>query len=144
MRATPDFPIDELTVIAWPDEVIDQIGHDARSRYVETFWLGVLGPSATWLLRRIAGDLEASPSGFTMNMTEMAHCIGVGGISKNSPFVKALGRLCQFEIAQLQAPTVLAVRRRIPSLSRRHVARLAVSMQEEHTRWQKQQLEHAS
>ncbi len=39
------FPIDRLTVEAWPDPVIDQLGHDPRSAYVERFWLGVLGPS---------------------------------------------------------------------------------------------------
>ena len=40
-----------LQVLPWSDPVIDQLGYDPRSRYVERFWLGILGPSATWLMR---------------------------------------------------------------------------------------------
>ena len=141
MRAVPEFPTDQLTVIAWPDDVIDRIGHDARSRYVETYWLGVLGPSATWLLRRIADELEASPSGYVMNIAETANCIGVGGVTKNSPFIRTLGRLCQFDMAQMQSPEILAVRRRVPTLARRHLVRLSISLQDEHARWLKDQLQ---
>ena len=38
-----------LAIRPWPDPVIDAVGHDPRSSYVEHFWLGVLGPSTTWL-----------------------------------------------------------------------------------------------
>ncbi len=144
MKAAPSFPVEHLTVIAWPDETIDLVGHDARARYVETYWLGILGPSATWLLRRMADELEASPSGFIMNMPEMAQSLGVGGIGKNSPFIRALGRLVQFEMAQLQAGNILAVRRRVPSLSRRHVLRLTDDLRQKHDFWEKQQLTRAS
>ena len=34
-----------LTVTPWADPVIDTLGHDPRSPYVERFWLGILGPS---------------------------------------------------------------------------------------------------
>lgn len=44
--AIPDLSTDLLTIRPWPDEVIDALGHDPRSAYVERFWLGVLGPSA--------------------------------------------------------------------------------------------------
>ncbi len=33
-----------LTIRPWPDSVIDSLGHDPRSHYVETYWLGILGP----------------------------------------------------------------------------------------------------
>jgi hypothetical protein len=36
-----------LPVRPWPDPVIDALGHDPRSAYVERFWLGILGPSTT-------------------------------------------------------------------------------------------------
>ena len=41
-----DIPSDtpSLFVAPWPDPVIDQVGHDPRSVYVERFWLGILGP----------------------------------------------------------------------------------------------------
>jgi hypothetical protein len=35
-----------LRVEPWPDPVIDEVGHDPRSAYVETFWLQVLGPTS--------------------------------------------------------------------------------------------------
>jgi len=33
-----------ITVKPWHDPVVDVLGHDPRSRYVETFWLPALGP----------------------------------------------------------------------------------------------------
>ena len=48
-----------LRVVPWPDPIIDQLGFDPRSSYVETYWLGTLGPSTTWLLRRIAHGFDA-------------------------------------------------------------------------------------
>jgi hypothetical protein len=35
-----------LEIRAWTDEVVDVVGHDPRSPYVERFWLGMLGPSS--------------------------------------------------------------------------------------------------
>jgi len=31
-----------IRVMPWPDPVLDAIGHDPRSWYVETFWLPTL------------------------------------------------------------------------------------------------------
>jgi hypothetical protein len=136
VRAVPTFPTEKLTIIAWPDEVIDRVGHDARSRYVETFWLGVLGPSTTWLLRHLVDELELRPSGFVMQLGPTASRIGVGMKGgRHSPFTRALGRLVQFEMAQLQGPDLFAVRRRVPSLSRRHIQRLPEQLQIEHADW---------
>ena len=36
-----------LAVRPWPDPVIDALGHDPRSAYVEQYWLGILGPPTT-------------------------------------------------------------------------------------------------
>jgi len=36
-----------LTIRAWEDPVVDALGHDPRSEYVERFWLPVLGPPST-------------------------------------------------------------------------------------------------
>src|SRR3954469_10018177 len=64
--AIPDLSTDVLTIRPWPDEVIDALGHDPRSAYVERFWLGVLGPSAIWLLRRLGAGLDAPPPRFAL------------------------------------------------------------------------------
>src|SRR5687768_3732471 len=59
-----DLPADGLLVIhGWPDPVIDALGHHPCSSYVETFWLGILGPSTTFLLRHLVTTLEAQPDG---------------------------------------------------------------------------------
>ena len=57
-----------LTVQPWPDPVIDAVGHEVRSPYVERFWLGLLGPvvhlapaPAGRRARRRARGLRARP-----------------------------------------------------------------------------------
>jgi hypothetical protein len=137
MRAMlPPLTTDTLHVQPWPDAVIDAVGHDPRSTYVERFWLGVLGPSTTWLLRRMATALEVSPAGFDLPLAETARALGLGGDGKHSPFVRALSRCCQFELAQSGGDGVLAVRRKLPPLSRRQLVHLPDAVQAEHEAWQ--------
>ena len=137
----PEAATATLTVRPWPDPVIDAVGHDPRSRYVEQFWLGVLGPSTTWLLRRLAAELEAQPAGFDLPLADTARALGLGDKGgKHSPFVRALGRCVQFELARPDGETALAVRRKIPPLSRRQVMRLPATLQEAHLRWQDDEL----
>jgi hypothetical protein len=38
-------PDTTIVVRPWIDPVVDEDGFDPRSRYVELFWLGVLGPT---------------------------------------------------------------------------------------------------
>ena len=132
---------DTLQIRPWPDPVIDAVGHDPRSHYVEEFWLGILGPSTTWLLRRVAAGLEANPSGFTMTLADTATALGLGSKGgRHSPFMRALGRVCQFDLGQLQDECTLAVRRKLPPLNRRQVERLPDMLRDAHTRWQEEQL----
>ena len=42
---------DPLHITPLADPVVDSLGFDPRSAYVEHFWLGVLGPSAIWAAR---------------------------------------------------------------------------------------------
>ena len=54
MPATDFAPTEPtLMVVPWHDPVVDPVGFDVRSTYVELFWLNILGPSATWALRRL-------------------------------------------------------------------------------------------
>ncbi|HEY2331602.1 MAG TPA: hypothetical protein VGH94_06755, partial [Acidimicrobiales bacterium] len=120
-----------LEIRAWHDEVVDQLGFDPRSPYVERFWLGVLGPSTVWLLRRVAAGLEAHPTGFSLPLADTARALGLGGDGASSPFARALRRCCQFDMARAEGPGVLAVRRHLPPLARRHLQRLPESVQAE-------------
>ncbi|MGH9071673.1 MAG: hypothetical protein ACRDX8_11035 [Acidimicrobiales bacterium] len=124
---------DKLRICAWPDPVIDTLGHDPRSAYVETYWLGILGPSTTWLARRLVAGLEAEPKGYELDLAECARCLGLGDRGgRHSPFRRALVRLTQFELAQSRGPETLAVRRRIPPINRHQAARLPDSLRATH------------
>lgn len=130
-----------VRIVAWPDEVIDNLGVDPRSAYVEKFWLSALGPSTTWLLRHIATELDARPGGFELDLTETAQRLGLGHKGgRNSPFSRALGRLAHFDLARPHGVDVLDVRRKVPPLNLRQVRHLTPALQAEHQRWQQDQL----
>jgi hypothetical protein len=137
------FECDTLTVRPWADDVIDSLGFDPRAPYVERFWLGVLGPSTTWLLRRIAAGFDQHPDGFEMPLGETALALGLGDRGgRHSPFLRTVNRMIQFELARVTMPGggELAVRRRLPPLNRRQTARLSPALQAAHERWQADQL----
>jgi hypothetical protein len=125
-----------LRIVPWTDPVADPHGVHPCSRYVELYWLGVIGPSTTWLLRRLSYGLEVRRDGFDIDLGETARCLGLGErMGKNSPFRRALQRLCTFELARPHGPGGLAVRTRIPPLPLRHLSRLPEPLQASHRRW---------
>jgi hypothetical protein len=88
------------------------------------------------LLRRLSYGLEVRRDGFDIDLAETAKCLGLGGrMGKNSPFRRALQRLCTFELARPHGPGALAVRTRIPPLPLRHLSRLPEPLQTSHRRW---------
>lgn len=141
MQPLMTFVSDTLVVRPWPDDVIDRVGFDPRAAYVEQFWLGVLGPSTTWLLRRIAAAFDHAPEGFTLPLGDTARAIGLGDRGgRHSPFLRSVNRVIQFELAAPTGPEELSVRRFLPPLTRRQLVRLSPQMQDEHARWQEEQL----
>lgn len=135
LRPTDDARARSIIVRPWVDPVVDDNGFDARSRYVETFWLGVLGPTATWLLRRLIAGLEQSHDGYDLDLDTTAQAMGLSFTSgRSSPFSKALERCVMFGLAH-PIDGGLAVRRRIPPVSIRHLRRMPDSLQVAHARW---------
>ncbi len=135
------FTTDTLRVTPWADGVIDALGFDPRSPYVERFWLGILGPSTTWLLRRVAAGFDRDPDGFELDLAETARSLGLGDRGgRHSPFLRSVNRTIQFGMALSTGPGELAVRRRVPPLARRQVERLSPALQDAHRRWQEAQL----
>ncbi|MDQ6782893.1 MAG: hypothetical protein M3063_05510 [Actinomycetota bacterium] len=135
------YPSETLSISAWPDDVIDRIGFDPRSAYVEQFWLAILGPSTTWLLRRLAAAFDEQPGGFELPLAETARALGLGDRGgRHSPFLRSVNRLVLFELAQPTAPDQLAVRRTLPPLNRRQLTRLDPERQAAHDAWQARQL----
>jgi hypothetical protein len=125
-----------IAVEPWTDPVVDQLGHDPRSHYVERFWLATLGPSTVWLLRRLADGLDHQPEGFSLDLQDTARSIGVGlRGGRSSPFFRSVDRSCRFGAARFVAQDTLAVRRKLPPLNQRQVARLPTALQREHAQW---------
>ncbi|MFN3255001.1 MAG: hypothetical protein ACE37B_04850 [Ilumatobacter sp.] len=119
----------------WLDPLVDELGHDPRSIYVEQFWLGVLGPTATWLLRRLVSELEQRPDGYRVDLADLARSMGLSYTpGRSSPFAKALQRCTMFGLAH-QTSDGLAVRRRVPEIAQRHLRRLPSSVQLQHAEW---------
>ena len=145
MGRTGSSPMDRtdiptLHIVPWADPVADPHGMHPCSRYVELYWLGIIGPSTTWLLRRLTYGLEVHGDGFDLHLPDTARALGLGDkMGKNSPFRRALARLVTFELARSQGPGELAVRQHIPPLPLRHLSRLPDSLQRSHRRWSAEQ-----
>ncbi len=124
----------------WLDPVVDRHGFDARSPYVETFWLGILGPSTTLLIRLLAAGFYRSPNGFDLDTGDTARMLGLGSpSSRHAPFVRTVARCVAFGVARQQSDhdgaVTLAVRRCLPPLPRRHLERLPAELQRRHEQW---------
>ncbi len=132
---SPQLSAPSIIVRPWLDPVVDDDGFDPRSRYVEVFWLGVLGPTATWLVRRLVAGLERSPEGYELDLQATAREMGLSYTTgRSSPFSKALQRCVMFGLAH-PIDGGLAVRRRIPPISFRHLRRMPDSVQATHASW---------
>jgi len=124
-----------VRVRPWDDPLVDRRGHDPRSVYVEQFWLSVLGPTATWLLRRLVAGFDHHPDGYELDVPSAARSLGLS-VTKGwaSPFAKALQRCVMFGVVQ-RLPDEWVVRRRVPLISQRHLLRLPVELQTAHQQW---------
>ena len=111
--------------------------YPAASGYVERYWLPVLGPSATWALRRL-GPLAAtttSAAPVAVALRELAAELGLGAVDGSSARVRAaLDRLVRFHVAASPAPDVLLVAPSVPPISPGSLRRLPVYLQEAHPR----------
>jgi hypothetical protein len=129
-----------LDVVPWDDPVVDALGHPPRSTYVERFWLSILGPTATWLVRHLDARLEDGGGTATLDLAATAEALGLGGgTGRNSPVVRSLARCHQFGIVRGARGGGLsggiAVRRALPPLTRHQITRLPLALQAEHDAW---------
>lgn len=131
---------DSVVVVLWPDAEVMSNGHEARSAYVERFWLGLLGPSTTWLWRRLVRGLDECPGGYRIQLADTARALGLGaGTGRNSMIVRSLDRMVQFGAAHRDGD-VVEVRTHLPELSARQLRRLPPAVQQAHRRWLDDQL----
>lgn len=136
LRTDLALPTDHLHVTALHDPVVDLLGHDLRSSYVERFWLPILGPTTTLLLRHMAVRFDDQPEGFDLPLLDTAAALGLGSkAGRNSPFLRALARATKFQVAQAVGHGALAVRQRVAPLTRSQTERLPAPLRDEHDAW---------
>jgi hypothetical protein len=127
-----DLPTESIHISRWDDPVVDIDGHDLRSAYVERFWLTLLGPSTTFLIRRIAVELDRQPAGFDLHLVDTAKSLGLGlRGGMRGPFMRAISRTGQFNITRPVGPRALAARTRLATLTHRQAERLPEGLQAE-------------
>ena len=124
-----------LLIKPWHDPVVDTLGHDPRSRYVEQFWLPTLGPTALLLLRHLADRFDRDPEGVELTVVDTSHALGLGQREGSaSPIVRTLRRLTQFDLAcEDPMSDTVAVRRNVPPVNTRHLRRLPRDLQRART-----------
>src|SRR5438874_9160637 len=69
--------ITTMTVAPWDDVVVEAHGFGPASTYIEHCWLPVLGPTATWLYRRLAIPL-LTQSDYEVDLVDLAVSLGLG------------------------------------------------------------------
>lgn len=129
----------EIQVVPWHDPVVESRGYNIADPYVEMFWLPVLGPTATWLARRLASGLSQHPEGYSVHLPDLARGIGVMYTEgKHNPFTRAIQRCVMFGVAQQIATSphsVYAVREVLPQVPIRHLSRLPEQLRIAHHDW---------
>jgi hypothetical protein len=128
-----------VMVVPWHDPIVDAVGFDVRSTYVELFWLNVLGPTATWALRRLVTGLDRYPLGYELDLAETASMLGLAySAGTSNSFGRALQRCQLFGMSQA-VPGGLAVRRRVPPVAARHLSRMPPQLQAMHQQWKRRE-----
>jgi hypothetical protein len=121
----------ELAIVSFPDPVIEQLGHGPDSPYIEECWLGITGPSATLIWRRIARvALKTGPTPLIIDTADLLRSVGLGdNLSHSGLGARAIARVSQFDLARQAGRdgALLAVRTALPNLCDRQVCRLPLS-----------------
>jgi hypothetical protein len=116
---------DRFVVRAWVDPVVESHGFPVSSAYTETVLVPILGPSATFALRRLGTWAAAQPEGLAVDTAELASDLGLGHKGgRHSTMARTISRLCQFGMAQWRCEE-LAVRIAVAPVSERQLVRLS-------------------
>ena len=110
-----------VTVDKWSDRVVETLGYRMDAGYVETFWLPIIGPTGTWLARRLA-QIAANGHPTPVPLIPLAAAVGISDakLGKNDTLSKALTRLRVFGVVRFLDDPI-----RVPKLeARAHLAPL--------------------
>jgi hypothetical protein len=118
-------------------------GYDAQSSYVERFWLPVLGPSTTFLIRHLNMHLAGEGEGVILDAALTARALGLGEHpGRHAPFLRSIRRAIDYDLVSVserdenspESEVQLLVRRLVPVLSNRLAERLPEPLAREHHR----------
>ena len=131
-----------LTITAWRHAIVTPSCDLATCTYLERFWLGILGPTATWLTRylsRVITDANRRPDppvARSIDWHELSARLGVSAHPlHDSVLSRAVNRLIMFNFATTldhAGEPCLAVRRTAPRIPERLLDRLHPVLLEEH------------
>jgi hypothetical protein len=125
----PAFP-EQFEVVGWVDTVVDAVGFPPHHAYGELLWLPIVGPSTTWLYRRLTTIALHKPAGAVVRLDELALVVGLGDkTGPNSPVQHSLQRLVRFGLGRWRHGR-LAVRTSLPP--QRHLHRLTPELRAAH------------
>ncbi|MFM8870428.1 MAG: hypothetical protein ACKOFD_02480 [Actinomycetota bacterium] len=133
-----------ITVAPWRQASITRSCPLAECRYLEQFWLGILGPTATWLARHLSrlvmaqSEVNTSHVGITVDISELGARLGVSTQPlHDSVLSRAINRLIMFNFAAPSGSdeSVLEMRTTAPRVSDRLVARMHPSLRDAHWQW---------
>ena len=97
-------------------------------------WLPVIGPSSTWLLRRLSGWSLASPDGLRVVLPELSESLGLGwSAGPNSSLQRSMRRLMMFGLSRW-ADGAFEVATMVPAISDRQLSRLSSGLVRAHDR----------
>jgi len=114
-----------IRVRRWDDPLVERHGYLVSGEYVEYFWLGTLGPTTAWLMRRLARVVDLHPDGVALDLAELATSLGLGWDSgRANPLVRSFDRLVMFGLAKPLTESLL-VRTTVPPLNMKQIERLA-------------------
>jgi hypothetical protein len=126
------FP-DRFTVYAWRDPLAEASGFAPAHDYVELLWLPVVGPSGTWLYRRL-NRIIGQHDGVTVELANLAAAVGLSRTTgPHTPIQHTLARLVRFGLAR-NTGSHLDVRASAPPLALRQLQRLPADLQAAHHR----------
>lgn len=126
---------DTIEIGIWSDPVVERVGFDACGDYVELFWLPIIGPTATLLLRRLATSAILHPAQCALSTIELAASMGLGSdTGPRGSLARSVHRLVIFGFARM-ANRRITVRTVVPPLTLKHLARLPEHLQLAHALW---------
>ena len=121
-----------LMITPWRDDVVVRDGFSTLSRYVEWYWLPVLGPTALLAARRMVSAFDWYSDGYESDVAEMASSLGLAYTDgTHNPFTRAVARLMYFGVVKGTAHS-LSVRTHLPVLPAHHLARLHRGLRASH------------